>query len=739
MFKYIQRHRNAILSGLFISSLIVFIQFSQQTEIQQLLARFDGIFYDIRLRATLDERKQTDQQILIIDIDEKSLAAEGRWPWSRIKIAKMVNKLADYGVAVVAFDVLFAEPERNPVVAVADYYQENKLPLPKEFSNISQTLDADNIFADSLTATDVVLALLFQGADKSIRGNLPSSVINSENIVNLNKTIRISYPKYESNIDILQAQAPGSGFINAIPDQDGYIRRAALVAEHQGKFYPSLALEAARLLTFTEEIGLEIVDIGNGVQQIAGIRWGKALIPTDAAGRVLVPYRGKRKSFPYVSATDVLNDNVPDELLEGAVVFIGTSAVGLADLRATPVELTYPGVEVHANVLEGILHPEILPRQPDWWEAALALIILMLALICTFGFPAIGPLALTATVATLMTATTWFNFWLWQQHHISLMLPTSLLLIFLIGIVNLGLGFFIENNQKKMIKGIFDQYVPPAHIDKMLADPNSVNLDGERKEMTVLFSDIRSFTNISETLTASELKSLLNNYFNPITKSIFEHKGTIDKYVGDMVMAFWGAPLNDPKHADNALKAALAMLQITAQLRTEFKAQGLPEIYVGIGLNTGDMSVGDMGSEYRRAYTVLGDAVNLGARLESLTKFYGVECLVSEMTKGQCPDHLFRFIDCVQVKGKSKPVKIYQPVDIKGEAITDFNAENCEYQRAYQSYLSQSWPQALMLFMTLIDNYGEQKIYRIYIERIHDLSKQTLADDWQGVFTHTSK
>jgi adenylate cyclase len=739
VFKYIKRHKSAILSGLFISALIVFIQFSPQIEIQHLLARFDGIFYDIRLKASLDERKKTDQQIFIIDIDEKSLAAEGRWPWSRIKIAKMVNKLAEHGVAVVAFDILFAEPERNPVSAVADYYQSNQLPLPKEFNNITHALDADNIFSESLAATDVVLGLLFQAQDKTNRGDMPLSVVNSDNILNLNKMTSISYPKYESNIGVLQAKALGSGFINATTDQDGYIRRAALVAEYQGQFYPSLALEAARLLTLTEEISIEIVDIGNGLQQIAGVRWGNELIDTDEVGQVLIPYRGQRKSFPYVSATDVLNDNVPLGLLEGAVVFVGTSAVGLGDLKSTPVEVNFPGVEVHANVLEGILYPEIMSYQPDWWEAALALTIFILATLCTFGFPAIGPLALTMTIVILMTVTTWFNFWLWQQHHISLMFPTSLLLIFLIGMVNLGLGFFKESSQKKMIKSIFDQYVPPAHIDKMLANPDSVNLDGERKEMTVLFSDIRSFTNISEQLTASKLKKLLNNYFNPITKSIFEHQGTIDKYVGDMVMAFWGAPLDDPQHAKHALNAALDMLSITEKLRGEFKIQGLPEIYVGIGLNTGDMSVGDMGSEYRRAYTVLGDAVNLGARLESLTKFYGVECLVSQMTKDQCPEHTFRFIDCVQVKGKSESVKIYEPVDTKGKNINVFIAENKDYQEAYDYYLAQNWSEAMKLFLCLSENHCDRKIYQIYMKRITELKLQTLEIDWNGVFTHTSK
>ncbi len=739
MFNYLKQHRYAILSGVLLSSLIIFLQFSSQPDVKQLLSRFDGIFYDIRLRATLEDRQATEQKILIIDIDEKSLAAEGRWPWSREKIAVLVNNLANAGVAVVAFDVLFSEPERNPVDAIARHLEANNIPIPPFLAEIKPALDADAVFSESITTTDVVLALLFQDENKPSKGDLPLSVISGSENVDLSKLIRISFPNYESNIDILQSQTAGSGFINSTPDEDGFIRKAALVAEYQGKFYPSLALEAARLLTFTDNISLEVVDIGNNVKQIAGIRWGNDLIPTDAAGRVLIPFRGKRKSFPYISATDVLHNNIDQAVLEGAVVFVGTSAVGLADLRATPVELSYPGVEVHANVFEGLLHPEILPRQPDWWEAALAIILVVLAIFCVLIFPAIGPMSLTITATSVMILTCWFNFWLWQNHHISLMITTSLMLIFFVGIYNLGLGFFKENNQRKMIKGIFDQYVPPAHIDKMLADPNSVNLDGERKEMTVLFSDIRSFTSISESLSASELKNLLNKYFNPITKSIFDHKGTIDKYVGDMVMAFWGAPLNDPEHAQNALDAALDMQVITEKLRDEFKKMGLPEIYVGIGLNTGDMSVGDMGSEYRRAYTVLGDAVNLGARLEGLTKFYGVDCLVSESTKMHCPKHRFRFIDSVKVKGKNEPITIFEPLTEQQLQSPTYEAETAEYKVAYQHYLSQNWLQAKVDFTALTAQYNERKIYQIYLSRISTLEHQTFEGTWDGVYTHMEK
>jgi adenylate cyclase len=739
LLKYLKQNRQAIIVGLLINAFVIFLQFSSNSSVKLLLARFEGIIYDLRLRATLVDRPITDQTIIIIDIDEKSLAAEGRWPWSRQKVATMVNYLADAGVAVVAFDILFSEPERNPADSVTQHLEANNIVAPPFLLEARAAMDADAIFAASLNSTDVVLGILFQGDASITQGELPFSVVKSEGISDLSKMTRISFNHYESNIKVLQTQTPGSGFINASYDDDGIIRRAALVAEYKGQFYPSLALEAARLLTLTDSIEMEIAHVGSGIQQISGVKWGKELIETDSFGRVLIPYRGARNSFPYISASDVVNGKFAPEMFEGAVVFVGTSAVGLGDLRTTPVGLTYPGVEIHANVLEGLLAPEILPYQPDWWEAAVGVTLIVLGVFCVFLFPTIGPLSLSITVIVLLVLTSWFNYWLWLHQGISLMLTTSLLLIFLVGMYNLSLGFFKANSQKKMIKNIFDQYVPPAHIDKMLADPDSVNLDGERKVMTVLFSDIRSFTSISESLSASELKNLLNKYFNPITKSIFDHKGTIDKYVGDMVMAFWGAPLDDPQHAENALNAALDMQVITERLRGEFKNVGLPEIHVGIGLNTGSMSVGDMGSEYRRSYTVLGDAVNLGARLESLTKFYGAECLVSENTKEHCPSHVFRFIDRVKVKGKSEAITIYEPLNKQQLASTTLESESHLYQQAYQYYLDQDWSAAEQSFIKLISEFTERKIYQIYLTRLSTLKEQPLTDKWDGVFAHTDK
>ena len=286
---------------------------------------------------------------------------------------------------------------------------------------------------------------------------------------------------------------------------------------------------------------------------------------------------------------------------------------------------------------------------------------------------------------------------------------------------------------------MFDQYVPPAHIDKMLDDPNSVSLEGERKQMSVLFSDIRSFTSISEQLSANELKDLLNEYFSPITQSIFEHQGTIDKYVGDMVMAFWGAPLDDPNHAEHAVMGGFAMLAITNQLRQTFIAKGWPAIHVGIGINTGDMNVGDMGSQYRRAYTVLGDAVNLGSRLEGLTKFYGLTFLVSEFTKAQCPNICFRPVDKVKVKGKDEAVAIFQPVCLKGEITPALQQELTLLEQAYAAYLNQDWQQAEARYQSLAEQQPELDLYQVYLKRIHHLRDAKLANDWDGSFVHTNK
>ncbi len=729
----------AIMFGLAIVAVLILFQLAPAgSESKALLERLDGIFYDLRLKYTINYRPSyQDTKIVIVDIDEQSLAKEGRWPWSRRKLAKLNDALIDAGAIVIAYDVLFAEPERNPI-------DELSLTLGSSvvdkagLDSYYQAMDADAKMAEAISNGDIVLGVLFQNTANVSKGKLPATVLTLPSDVDIEQVHLPFFDSFIGNVDVLQANAMGQGFINSTADIDGSIRRAALLIKHQGQLYPSLALEAARLYSLAEQIPVLTAAEGE-TNVILGIDLNEQVIPSDEYGRVLVPYRGGQNSYPYLSASGVLAGQYKPEL-EDSVVFIGTSAVGLADLRETPFGIQYPGVEVHANVFEGLIHPDIFAYRPDLADELTVIYLFLAGIALAIIFPRLNAVKMALYGSALFIVTVNFNAYLWVSEKASLPLTTPIMLCFLITIVNIIIGFFAESNQKKLIKNMFDQYVPPAHIDKMIKDPSSVSFDGERKNLSVLFSDIRSFTSISEQMPANELKLLLNQYFSPITKTILDNKGTIDKYVGDMVMAFWGAPIHDEQHAKNAILGAFSMLKITADLREHFAAKSWPIVEVGIGINTGPMNVGDMGSEFRRSYTVLGDAVNLGSRLESLTKYYGLELLVSEYTREQAlADFDYRLIDKVRVKGKTEAVAIYQPICVKGKLSKAEEHELNEYNQAYATYLNKDWRFAKIKFLQLCSDYPQRKLYSIYVERIAELECQDLPDDWQGEFTHTAK
>lgn len=751
------KNATSILAGLALTLLFTLLVNPPIPTIKQAVDRLEGIVYDIRLNATLPEQiRQTDFNIFVVDIDEKSLEEVGRFPWTRTVVKDLVTKLVDAGVVVIGFDIAFSEPELNPVDKVFNSSLSGQLTKDQAYiAKLRQELDADLQLASVLGDTDIVLGILFQD-DPSVQvGSLKPSTISIDNSeLSASQLTRRVYQGQLSNVDAIQQSAIGQGFFNSAPDPDGYIRRAFTVVEYQDQFYSSLALEAARLYALADDVTIETQQIGEDKFSISAVKFGNYRVPTDEYGRVLIPYRGEQKSFPYLSATDILHQRIDPELLENGIALIGTSAVGLSDLRATPVGLQYPGVEVHANVLEGFLQAtkvqmeqsqsevteetNLFSYRPDYWQAATYLQILLIGIVLAIAMPRFGPVNMALLAVASITLVIAFNLYLWHNKIEMPVLP-QLALVFSISVYNITRGFFAESSNRQQIKSMFDQYVPPAHIDKMLDDPNSVSLDGERKQMSVLFSDIRSFTSISEKLSANELKEMLNEYFSPITQSIFEHHGTIDKYVGDMVMAFWGAPLDDPNHAENAVIGGFDMLKITAELRQQFIAKDWPAIRVGIGINTGNMNVGDMGSEYRRAYTVLGDAVNLGSRLEGLTKFYGLEFLVSEFTKEQCPNIAFKPIDRVKVKGKDKAVAIFEPVCKTSEITAEIDFEIELLELAYQAYLKQQWSEAKHCYTKLAEKFPEKSLYSLYLSRIEELQGTNLGEDWDGSYTHTSK
>lgn len=734
--KYWRRHQWILLCSLVFSTLLVLTQLSAVYSEQSVLKRLDGLLYDTRLKLMLPYRSVKALPVVIVDIDEKSLQQLGRWPWSRQTVAQMLEQLTAAGASVVAFDVIFSEPERNPAQQVLQLSgpQQLSLETTAELQHIAPLLDADQQFASSLQNKDVVLGFLFQ-QEQLAAGQLPQTYVRMDS--DASQSSVSSFAGYVANTPLLQQQSPGTGFINSSPDPDGFIRQAALLIRYQDKVYPSLALEAARLYALAQELEVDTSPLEQ-INTVMGVTVGNTRISTDLYGRVLIPYRGPARSFPYISAVDVVHGAVDKTLLKDAIVFVGTSAVGHADLRSTPVGVQYPGVEVHANVFEGLIYPELIHSHPDWAEALVFLFLLVLGLLMSLIFPALGPVSLALSGGSLLLLTLGGNLYSWQVLKLDLPLTSSLLLILGLTLLNLIYGFFGASQQKARIKAIFDQYVPPAHIDEMLNHPESVSLDGKRKEMSVLFSDIRGFTGLSEKLTATELKSLLNRYFSPITKTIFEHQGTIDKYVGDMVMAFWNAPLDVSKHAELAVKAGFSMLKITDELSKSFVRDGLPAIDIGVGVNTGEMNVGDMGSEYRRAYTVLGDAVNLGSRLESLTKYYGVRFLVSQTTAQQCSGITFRTVDKVKVKGKTEAVIIYEPVDPDLLTRPDFVAALQLHEQAFMLYLQQKWADAELLWSSLHQHHGD-KLYSLYLERLAHYSTHPTGADWDGVYTHAEK
>lgn len=782
--RYLAKFRVAMLRGtrlptylgLLVTFLVQWLFTTNQPVIQDLKERLDNVVYDQRFNIVQGTMRNNEHKIVIVDYDEKSLAAEGQWPWSRFKLGDMVTRLSELGVLVVGFDVFFPEYERNLATELQQRAAGNpevaasaEELLPQLVSN-RDLFDADSYFAESMQSMDVVLGFSFRAVEGGRSGSLPAPIFRLNEIAA--ESISLDEQQgYVGNVTILQEAAAGAGFFDTMVDIDGIIRRSPLFMQFQNRLYPSIALEMARLYYFETEFTPEIErDITDTIRELVGIRMGQILIPTDEVGRVLVPYIGPSPSYPYISATDILQGTLTpeqEELLFNSLVLVGTTSIGLYDLRSTPVQAVYPGVEVHANVLNAILSsaPSVtiseesaqqqntssglrgifseqaspFPSRPDWELGAVYVAIIGIGFVLSLIYPHLGPALLALSSITFMVGLTVLNFQLWSRYNLDISLVILLILILLISTVNMTYGFLREGLNKKVIKGMLDQYVPPAHIDAMLNNPDKYNFSGESKDLSVLFSDIRNFTTISEKLTAVELKSMLNEFFTPITGIIFEHNGTIDKYVGDMVMAFWGAPLDDPDHRKNAVLAALKMLDKVEELKPVFKQKGLPEVNISVGINSGMMSVGDMGSTYRRSYTVLGDAVNLGSRLEGITKAYGVKLLIGEQTYQELKGILCRQIDKVQVKGKDEPICIYQPLCEEKDAPNALVALVDEYHRAYKHYLHQEWDAAEHQLRQLQQLDPDTQLYAIYLQRIAQLRTQNLPADWDGTYRFTSK
>ncbi|MCX7628559.1 MAG: adenylate/guanylate cyclase domain-containing protein [Methylophilaceae bacterium] len=736
--------RHLVRIGISLAVLLIFLLDTVGVIHIGFVDRMESLAYDLRLNVMMPNT--VDSRIVIVDIDERSLLEQGRWPWSRNKLAEMVDRLFDhYKIKVLGFDVVFAEKDESSGLKVLEQigreHFKSSAAFNKALDKLRPALDFDQMFANSLKGRPVVLGYYFRHGDSKSGsvGQLPPPAFEAGTFDDIHIPF-VRADAYGANLPILQQNAAAAGHFDPVVDTDGISRRIPMVEEYQGALYEALSLAVTRIALGIPKVEAGFVSGAPG-EGYAGLEWlqvGERRIPVDERVTALIPFRGRQGSFPYVSAADVLTGKADPKILEDAIVLVGTTAPGLMDLRASPVQSVYPGVEMHANMIAGILDQNI-KEQPAYMLGAEFVLLLGAGLLLAFGMAILSPLGSTLLTGMVLTAVIMLNLLLWQQANLVMPIASTLLLVVLLYLFNMSYGFFVESRGKRKLASMFGQYIPPELVEEMAKDPESFTLEGESRELTVLFSDVRGFTTISEGLDPKQLTLLMNEYLTPMTHVIHRYRGTIDKYMGDAIMAFWGAPLPDPDHPRHALLAALGMIDELKKLQGVFKAKGWPPIDIGIGINTGIMTVGNMGSEFRMAYTVMGDAVNLGSRLEGLTKQYGVHIIVSEFTRQKLPEFLFRELDRVRVKGKDAPVAIYEPIGLTDQIDEATKHELALYHDALKLYRAQNWDLAEMQFLNLQKMHPERYLYSVYIERIAHFRAHAPGKDWDGVFTFKTK
>ena len=703
----------------------------------------DNIIYDARLRLTMP--KTMDSRIVIVDIDEKSLAEVGHWPWGRNKLAELsVELLKRQQVALLGFDLVFAESDNSSGLRQLKLLAQTELRGESRFQDqiarLQDSLDYDALFAQALNSTNVVLGYYFT-SDRGARisGVLPQPVITGE-VLKGQQFNATKWDGYGSNIQKISQAAPQAGFFNAIADDDGVVRATPLLAQYKNEYYESLALAMYRAKTGRPEVQpiFSKENVGT-LQRVLLAKEGQTTtLAVDDRAAVLVPFRGyggaDGGSFQYISAADVLSGRLPSNMLKGKIVLLGATAPGLQDLRVTPVGQTYPGVETHANLLSSMLDGASIYK-PDYAMGYEVFILLLTGLVLVFLLPGLNAARALLLHSAVLIAAVALNFYLFMMHGMVLPLAAVLLLSLVTFTLNMSYGYFIESRSRRELTQLFGSYVPPQLVEEMAANPQDHTMRAESKDMTVMFCDMRGFTQLSESMEPIHLQEMLNGVFGRLTDLILARRGTIDKYMGDCVMAFWGAPVTMPNHAELAVQAAMDITHAMTQINEEHVRRGFPQIRLGIGVNTGTMCVGDMGSFLRRSFTVVGDAVNLASRLEELTKIYAVEILIGQNTKLQAPQFSWQEIDKVSVHGKRQVLEIYTPLGrrIDGASVNAVeSAELSLWNLALQAYRAQNWDHSEQYLYRLMDINPKNALYPFYVRRIALLRLHEPGPAWDG-------
>lgn len=706
-----------------------------------------GPLESLRLRSfdfyqTLKPREVTIRPVVIVDIDEDSLRAIGQWPWPRTVIAELVTRLQQLGAAAIGFDVIFPEPDRMSPGAVA--------------RSLSQIDETTRLRLEALPTNDEVMAQAMRGA-KVILGQagVPFALPES-GAANLPRTgfasmganpdpHLITFDGLLKNLPVLEHAAAGRGVLTIRPERDGIVRRVPLVMKAGGLMVPALTLEMLRVITNSGAILVRTDNAGIRSVAVPGLE-----VPTDRNGQLWINFSPHDRGR-FVPAKDILEGKVPPDRIAQRLAVIGASAVGLLDIKATPVDESMPGVEVQAQILENMLTKSLL-AYPNYAVGVELIATLVFGTLVVVLAPVLGALTLLVLGAGVALALTAGSAYFYTQQGLLFDLTFPLLATFAIYVTLVFINYFREQKDRRRIRSAFGRYLSPALVEQLANSPKKLVLGGETRDMTVMFSDVRGFTTISESFKDDPqgLTHLMNRFLTPMTNAIIERKGTIDKYIGDAVMAFWNAPLDDKDHERHACEAALDMLRrvhdLNREREQEAKAHGVPflPLNIGIGVNTGQCVVGNMGSDLRFDYSVLGDAVNLASRLEGRSKSYGTPIIVGSKTAARLNEDFAALeIDLITVKGKSEPEYVHALLGGPDMARDDgFRRLRDQLSQVLARYRKRDWNGALETLHLLRhapDDFGLGEIYGLYLARIQSFQETAPPDDWNGVYAFETK
>jgi len=691
-------------------------------------------------------------ETVIAAIDEKSLSELGRWPWPRTTMARLVDVLKAYGAKAVGFDIVFAEPDENSSLKTITALTKEAKDIGIRDARLDRLLTEEKLKADndaSLAkaierAGNVTLGYFFHISERDVT-HLSKEKIEAE-VENISSSryhmIQSKVTPDESalvhayavvaNLKLFSEVAENMGYFNAFPDTDGVLRWSPLVIKFQDNYYSPLALSLLLQYLDWPMLTLNMAEYG-----VEGVKIDRLEIPTDETGRMLINYLGPAKTFPHYSVSDIIGGRLSPDHFRDKIVIVGATAIGIYDLRVTPFSTVYPGVEIHASVIDNILRQNFL-QQSFWTKFLDFCAIIFFGLIMGVVIPrlkAVSGIILSLFIIGVFIIT---NTYVFSRYNIwlNLIYPVLTMLAAYLGIT--VYRYITEEREKKKIRGAFQYYLTPSVINEMLKDPSKLKLGGDKKNLTVLFSDIRGFTTVSEKLIPEELVHLLNEYLTAMTDVVFRYDGLLDKYMGDAIMAVFGAPLDQPDHPERACKTALGMMEELKRLQKKWGEEGRPVLDIGIGINSGDMVVGNMGSQMRFDYTVMGDSVNLASRLEGINKEYGTNVVISEYTYAAVKEVMFcRELDSVRVKGKKLPVKIYE---LLGEKK---NGQGEEFVMLFEDGLARykegQWNEARAAFHEVLKVCPGDPPSELYIRRCEELKENPPPAPWDGVFTMTKK